>query len=102
MDIYYKERILEAWKKITKLAHLKLTKDEEDLIFPQIQSVIEYFNVISKVPTDSIEPLISPIEEEIRLRPDEVLEATEPSELLRQSCNLEESFVKVPLVVDSN
>lgn len=95
---------MKSWKKITELAHLKLTEEEESLIFPQVEAIIKYFEMIEKVPTDSIEPLTSPIEEEIFLREDQdVPTASEVKKLLLQSSyDLEDSFVKVPLVINSD
>ena len=53
---------MDIWNKITHLSRLKLTDKEQELLIPQVKKIIEFFNNISHIPTDSIQPLISPIE----------------------------------------
>lgn len=88
--------MMNLWTRITELARLKMKKEEEEIIFPQVQSIVAFFDHISQVSTENIEPLISPIEDPLPFRMDEVCEAPK---LLNQAPALEGQFVKVPLVV---
>ncbi len=88
--------MMNIWSRITKLAHLKMKKEEEEIIFPQVQNIVKFFDHISQVSTENVEPLISPMEDPLPLRIDEVCRT---SELLDQAPSLEGKFVKVPLVV---
>lgn len=90
--------MMNIWTRITGLARLKMTKEEEDIIFPQVQNLVVFFDHISQVDTKEVEPLISPIEESLTFREDEVCEKFE---LLDQAPAREDAFVKVPLVVQT-
>ena len=90
---------MNIWTRITKLAHLKIKKEEEEIIFPQVQNIVAFFDHISQVSTENVEPLISPIEDPLPFRVDEVCEG---SKLLDQAPSLEGPFVKVPLVVQTD
>jgi aspartyl-tRNA(Asn)/glutamyl-tRNA(Gln) amidotransferase subunit C len=41
---------------IAKLARIELTESEKQIFLPQLESVIEYFDVLNQVNTDNIEP----------------------------------------------
>ena len=90
---------MNIWTRITRLARLKMTKKEEDIVFPQVQNLVVFFDHISQVDTEGVEPLISPLEESLAFRADEVCEKFE---LLNQSSSFEEPFIKVPLVVQTD
>ena len=90
---------MNIWTRITRLARLKMTKKEEDIIFPQVQNLVVFFDHISQVDTEGVEPLISPVEEPLAFRVDEVCEKFE---LLNQLSSLDGPFVKVPLVVQTD
>ena len=91
------------WDTITQLAGLQLSPEEKEKLYHQVQNIIDLFNHISKIPTDSIEPLIHPHPEPMVFRED-LPAASSPEEnqnLLNQAPSLRGHFVKVPLVVDS-
>ena len=90
---------MNIWTRITKLAHLKMKKEEEEIIFPQVQNIVTFFDHISQVPTENVEPLISPMEDSLPLRVDKVCEKFK---LLDQVPSFEAPFVKVPLVVQTD
>jgi len=90
---------MNIWVRITKLAHLKMTKEEEENIFPQVQNIVTFFDHISQVSTENVEPLVSPMEDPLPLRADK---ACEKSKLLDQAPSVEGAFVKVPLVVQTD
>ena len=91
--------MMNIWTRITKLARLKMKKEEEDIIFPQVQNIAAFFDHISQVPTKDVEPLVSPMEDPLSFRGDEV---GETFELLDQAPSREGSFVKVPVVVQTD
>jgi aspartyl-tRNA(Asn)/glutamyl-tRNA(Gln) amidotransferase subunit C len=41
---------------IAKLARIELTDAEKDTFLPQLESVIEYFDILNQVNTDGVEP----------------------------------------------
>ena len=89
---------MDIWNKITHLSRLKLTDKEQELLIPQVKKIIEFFNNISHIPTDSIQPLISPIEKITPLRVDQVQIDISPEKLLSQS-QQENQYIPVPLVI---
>ena len=89
---------MNIWNKITQLSRLKLSKEEEKLLIPQVKKIIEFFNNISHIQTDNLEPLISPIEKSAPLRPDEVKTNISSEKLLSQA-HQENQYIRVPLVI---
>ena len=91
---------MNIWDKIPRLARLKLTQEDQNLLIPQVEKIVDFFHNISDLPTDNIEPLVSPIESALPLREDNVQETG--SHLLKQAPSQEGQYVKAPLVVTSN
>lgn len=91
---------MNIWNKITDLGRLKLSKEEEKLLVPQVRKIIEFFNNISHIPTKDLEPLISPVEKPIPLRFDKVQTHIPPEQLLSQT-KQENQYVQVPLVISA-
>ncbi len=90
---------MNIWSRITKLAHLKITREEEENIFPQVQNIVKFFDHISQIPTKGVEPLVSPAEDPMPFRADEMCKTPD---LLDSSPSKEGKFVKVPLVVQTD
>jgi aspartyl-tRNA(Asn)/glutamyl-tRNA(Gln) amidotransferase subunit C len=55
---------------VAKLAHLELTSKEVDEFSLQLSKALEYFEQLSAVPTDGVEPLVTPSEMKELLRED--------------------------------
>ena len=47
---------LEQLKRTAKLARLELTEAQEKKFLPQLESILEYFDVLNKAKTDGVEP----------------------------------------------
>ena len=47
---------LETLNSIAKLARIKLSDHEKEVFLPQLESVIEYFDVLNSVNTDNVLP----------------------------------------------
>ncbi len=77
-----------------------MTQEEQELLIPQVQKIIGFFQHISSIPTDKVEPLITPVEENLPFRADD--SKTDFQNLLDQAPSLEGSYVKVPLVVSAS
>ncbi len=60
---------------IAKLARIELTDSEKQIFLPQLESVIEYFDVLNQVNTDNIEPTYQINSLSNVLRADEVKES---------------------------
>lgn len=60
---------------IAKLARIELTDAEKDTFLPQLESVIEYFDVLNQVNTEGVEPTYQVNNLSNVLRTDEVKES---------------------------
>ena len=92
----------DQWNKMIQLAHIEMSEEEKEIIFPQIQNIINYFHHISKLSTKGVEALISPMEEPITFQEDPSYSKEKPVELIQQSPSLEGQYIKVPPVVNAD
>ena len=90
------------WNKITQLAHIEMSEQEKETVFPQIQNIVNYFHHVSKISTDGIEPLVSPMEESLAFREDSSYSKENPHQLIDQAPSLDGQYIKVPSVVDTD
>ena len=59
-------------KKVAELARLEIGDTLSEKIEGQLQSILDHFELLSEVPTEGVDPLVTPIEVSQYLRPDEV------------------------------
>lgn len=81
------------------LARLKITPEESALYQEQLAKVLSHFDHISEINTDGIEPLVTPSEIELYLRPDEATKEFTTEEMLSNSPENTGHLFKVPPVV---
>ena len=84
---------------IAKLARLQLTAEEIVTYSKQLSKAIGYFEQISEVPTEGIEPLVTPTDIEYVLRPDEVIRSVGSEEILANAPHKTGHLFTVPPVV---
>lgn len=84
---------------IAKLARLKVTPEEAAEYGAQLSKVLAHFQHIEKIPTEGVEPLVTPSEIEYYARPDEVKIETTPEEMLANAPDKAGNLFKVPPVV---
>lgn len=84
---------------IAKLARLKVTPEEATLYGDQLTKVLSHFQKISEIDTTGIEPLVTPTEIEIYLRPDEVKKENTAEEMVINAPEKAGNLFKVPPVV---
>ena len=89
---------LEAVKKVSQLARLKLTETELTSIQNQLSAVLENFEQISQVETSGVRPLVTPTEITQSLRPD-VAESFDSEKILANAPEKAGRLFKVPPVV---
>ncbi len=90
---------LENVKKVAELARLKLTEDELTSLAEQLTKILKTFETISEVPTDGVEPLVTPVSIQASLREDSLLEHYDTEKLLENAPDKMGSLVRVPPVV---
>jgi aspartyl-tRNA(Asn)/glutamyl-tRNA(Gln) amidotransferase subunit C len=86
--------------KIAKLARLSLNKQEEEQFADQFSAILGYFEQMSAVNTEGVEPLITPTEMEFHWREDEAVQwQNMGSEVVERSPDHSGKLFKVPPVV---
>ncbi len=89
--------------KAARLARLKLSEKEEIAFTRQLQVVFEYFNQISSVKTEGVEPLVYPLEGLVStagFREDQAQETQNKEALLLLAPDRVGNEYKVPPVVE--
>lgn len=80
---------------IAKLARINLTQSEKETFLPQLESVIEYFDVLNKVNTDGVEPTFRVNEQSNVLRNDEVKESLSVTDALSGASRTKDNYFVV-------
>jgi aspartyl-tRNA(Asn)/glutamyl-tRNA(Gln) amidotransferase subunit C len=81
---------------IAKLAKLKLTEEEVRLFQEQLGKLLEHFQKLSKVDTESVEPLRHTLSIENVLREDEPRKSLSPEEALKNAPKRQGGYFEVP------
>ncbi len=86
-------------QKIAHLARLHVDEHEAQLYSEQLSKVLNHFEQIASVDTSGVEPLITPVETELVLRPDQVDQSISTQELLQNAPDKMGQLFKVPPVL---
>lgn len=89
----------ETVKKVAELARLHLTEEELTSFTGQLASILDTFQAISEVPTEGVEPMITPSPIQSELRQDQREEHYDVERLLANAPDKMGSLVRVPPVV---
>ncbi len=84
---------------IAKLAMLKFSDAEKEMLTHQLNQILEYMEKLNTVDTSSVEPLSHVIELNNVFRPDQVKPSIETEEVLKNAPSKTEEFFKVPKVL---
>lgn len=90
---------LESVKKVAELARLRFTEEELKNLTHQLTTILESFETIAQVPTDGLEPMVTPVAVKAEPRGDDVEESYSAEELLENAPDKMGSLVRVPPVV---
>jgi len=85
---------------VAKLARLELQEDEKDKLVEQFSNILEYFNQLSEVDTDGIEPMAHAIPIVNVMREDKSETVITRDEIMKNAPLEEEGFFKVPKITD--
>jgi aspartyl-tRNA(Asn)/glutamyl-tRNA(Gln) amidotransferase subunit C len=86
-------------KHIAKLARIDLTESEEATFLPQLESVIEYFDVLNKVNTDGIEPTFRVNDQSNVFRQDEIKESLSVEDALSGATRTKDNYFVVTATI---
>lgn len=86
-------------EKIAQLARLSLTEAEKQAFAKQLSSVLSHFQQLGEVPTDGVEPLVTPTDMVEEWRVDQVQTWGDAETAVREAPEKVGNLFKVPPVV---
>lgn len=81
------------------LARLSLTGEEAKILAQQLSTVLKYFEQVAKVPTDGVEPLVTPTQVEEVWREDKAVPWESAEVAIQNAPEVVGNLFKVPPVV---
>ena len=84
---------------VAKLAQIKLSSEEAEEFGGQLEKIFNYFEKLSELDTEGVLPLVTPLETELILRPDQVHQEQDVSTLLESAPETQGNLYRVPPVV---
>jgi aspartyl-tRNA(Asn)/glutamyl-tRNA(Gln) amidotransferase subunit C len=86
-------------QKVADLARLRLTDAEEIAFTTQLSSILDYFEQLSNLDTENVEPTTRAIELSNITRPDELQPTVDPETMLQEAPEPEGEFFRVPQIL---
>ena len=93
---------IEEVKRIAKLSKLNIPDDQLDYYASEMDKILGYFKIISKVDTSNIEPLTHVTEQDNVVRKDEIGECIENKKFIDNCPESFGQYIKVPKVLDKD
>lgn len=84
---------------IAKLARIELTDEEKKTFLPQLESVIEYLDILNEVNTDNIEPTYQVNNLSNVLRTDEVKESLPVELAINTAAKIKDNYFEVTATI---
>jgi len=85
---------------VAKLARLELRENEKDKLVEQFSNILEYFNQLSEVDTEGVEPMAHAIPMVNVMREDSADKVVTRDEIMKNAPLEENGFFKVPKITD--
>ncbi|MDB9494279.1 Asp-tRNA(Asn)/Glu-tRNA(Gln) amidotransferase subunit GatC [Spirulina major CS-329] len=86
-------------QKVADLARLRLTEAEEIAFTTQLSSILDYFEQLSNLDTENVEPTTRAIELSNIVRADELQPTVDPAIMLQEAPEPEGEFFRVPQIL---
>lgn len=93
---------LEQVRKVAHLARLELEAEEEERFTTQLNSILEYFELLNELDTKDVPPTTRAIEVSNISRPDQLELFRDRESLLSNVPEREDDFIKVPKILDNS
>lgn len=87
-------------RKVARLARIKVSDEDVARMTPQVGGIMKWIEQLDEVNTDNVAPLPSPVEMNLRLRPDVVDDGAMQDKVLANAPEALEGFYVVPKVVE--
>jgi aspartyl-tRNA(Asn)/glutamyl-tRNA(Gln) amidotransferase subunit C len=89
----------EQVRKVAYLARLNITAQEEEEFTGQLNSILEYFEQLSELDTDNVQPTTRAIETSNITRPDKLEPFPNKDELLQSAPEQDGDYFRVPKIM---
>ncbi len=86
-------------RKVAHLARLALTPDEETQFTSQLSDILDYFEQLSELDTETVQPTARAIDVSNITRPDRIQPWRDREEILDCAPDREDEFFKVPQIL---
>jgi len=87
-------------RRIAHLARIKVTDDEIEHLQGELNTILAFFEQLSEVDVEGVEPMTSVTPMRMKKRPDEVTDGGDPEAVLSNAPAREDNFFLVPKVVE--
>ncbi|MDD4938386.1 MAG: Asp-tRNA(Asn)/Glu-tRNA(Gln) amidotransferase subunit GatC [Candidatus Shapirobacteria bacterium] len=84
---------------IAKLARIQLNEKEKKTFLPQIESVIEYFDILNQVNTDGVKPTFRVNEQSNVFHEDKIKESLPVKEAIFQATRIKDNYFVVTATI---
>ena len=91
---------IEQVRHIAGLARIAMSDEELARLEPELNNILDWIEQLSEVDTEGVEPLATVIDQQMRLREDEVTEGDQRDEILANAPRAEHGFFAVPKVIE--
>lgn len=92
----------EQVKKVAHLARLEITSEEEEQFTTQLNSILDYFEQLSELNTDNVQPTTRAIEISNITRPDKLEPFPNKTDLLSSAPQQDGNYFRVPKIMASD
>lgn len=86
-------------RKIAHLARLELSEDEVEMVRPQLESILDFIEILSELDTESVEPMTTALDVDNRWRRDDLATGLTNAQALENApCHDGECFLVPPVL----
>ena len=97
-----KKITIDEVKHIAKLSKLDIPNDELDYYVSELSQILDYFDIISKVDTSNVKPLIN-ISDNINIyRNDKTQKGVDKDKFIKNCPETFGNYIKVPKILDKD
>ncbi|KAF2955053.1 Asp-tRNA(Asn)/Glu-tRNA(Gln) amidotransferase subunit GatC [Marinitoga sp. 38H-ov] len=88
----------ELIEKLEKLAMIKLSEEEKDIIKQDLNEILKYMEIIDEVDTNNVKPIFSPVENILKniFHLDESKSSEVINNIIKEFPNKKDNLLKVP------
>ena len=90
----------EEVRRVALLARLQLSPEEEELLTGQLDAILAYMEKLNRLDTEKVEPLAHAVDVVNGFREDRVVNEPQPENLLANAPAKENTFFKVPKIIE--